>query len=199
MNNLKDIKRGFMKKILLINACIRPNSRTYLLAQKVIEKLSGEINELNLCNENLTPLDWIQLQKRDYLVATKDFSSSMFKYANQFIAADEIVIAAPYWDLAFPSILRIYFEHITVTGLTFKYSPEGTPIGLCNAQRIIYITTAGGSIGGKNLGYEYIKELSNTFYGITDVLCFTAENLDINANVNAILENAIKTINSFKL
>lgn len=42
----------------------------------------------------------------------------MFKYAKQFAEADEIVIAAPYWDLAFPATVRIYFEAITVTGIT---------------------------------------------------------------------------------
>lgn len=186
-----------MKKILFINACVRPHSRTYLLSQKVLEKLDGQINEIKLCNEGLSPLNWEQLEKRDQLISSKDFSAPMFKYANQFASADEIVIAAPYWDLAFPSILRIYFEHITIAGLTFTYSLDGIPVGLCKANRIIYITTAGGPIENRNLGYDYIKALSNTFYGIANVLCFKAENLDIKgADVDSILGEAITEINN---
>lgn len=184
-----------MKKILFINSCIRPNSRTLLLAKEVLKRLDGEIEEVNLCNENLRPLDWSQLEERDRLIMQKDFSASIFKYANQFINADEILIAAPCWDLAFPSILRVYFEHITVTGLTFKYSPEGIPTGLCNANRIIYVTTSGGPFSNQPLGYNYIKDIANTLYGIPNVLCFKAENLDIKGvDAENIMQKAIKDI-----
>lgn len=168
-----------MRKILFVNACIRPNSRTYYLAQKVLEKLDGEITEVCLCRENLIPLCQKQLEERN----------------TQLAAADEIVIAAPYWDLAFPSVLRIYFEYITVTGLTFRYTAEGVPVGLCKAKRMIYVTTAGGTIGNRNLGYDYIKALSKAFYGIPNVQCFQAENLDIQgADVGRILQKAVQEI-----
>lgn len=186
-----------MKKILFINSCIRPCSRTYLLAQKVLEKSDGIIDEINLCQENLVPLNWDELQKRDYLVSTGNFSAPMFKYANQFVEADEIIIAAPYWDLAFPSLLRVYLEHITISGLTFRYSDEGKAVGLCKARRIIYVTTAGGPVTDHNPGYEYIKALSSFFYGIPEILYFKAENLDIKgADVTAILEKAMGDIDA---
>lgn len=184
-----------MKKILFINACIRPQSRTLLLAQEVLKKLDGEIEEVNLCNENIRPLDWVQLKQRDDFISQKNFSAPIFKYANQFAKADEIVIAAPCWDLAFPSILRVYLEHVTITGLTFQYSPEGIPTGLCNANRIIYVTTSGGPFGNQPQGYNYIKDLANVFYGIPNILCFKAENLDIKGvDVNSIIQKAIKEI-----
>ena len=40
----------------------------------------------------------------------RDFSHEMFRYAKAFAEADEILIAAPFWDLAFPAILRNYIE-----------------------------------------------------------------------------------------
>lgn len=97
-----------MKKILFINACIRPDSRTFLLAQEVLKRLDGTTEEVNLCHESIRPLDWEQLKKRDGLIAQGNYSGPLFRYANQFISADEILIAAPYWDLAFPSALRVY-------------------------------------------------------------------------------------------
>ena len=80
-------------------------------------------------------------------------------------------------------------------GVTFTYSTEGTPVGLCRAGRILYVTTAGGPIGPYNLGYDYIKALATLYYGIPQVRCFTAENLDIvGADVPGIMEQAIANI-----
>lgn len=187
-----------MKKILFVNACVRPGSRTLVLAKKALDKLDGQKEEVNLCQEKLLPLNREMLEERDALIAAGDFSSPLFQYAKQFAAADEIVIAAPFWELAFPAVLRVYLEHITIVGLTFKYSPEGMPVGLCSAKRIIYVTTAGGEIGGCNLGYEHIKALAGRFYGIQDVVCFRAERLDIRgADVNGILEETLKEIESW--
>ena len=184
-----------MKNILFINACPRPQSRTLALAQEILKKVSGTVTEINLYQEPLRPLDWEQLKERDALIASHTMSSPMFDYARQFAAADDIVIAAPYWDLAFPSILRVYFEQITVLGVTFTYSTAGIPVGLCRAGRILYVTTAGGPIGPYNLGYDYVKALATLYYGIPQVLCFTAENLDIvGADVPGIMEQAIANI-----
>lgn len=184
-----------MRKILFVNACIRPNSRTYTLAQKVLEKLDGEITEVCLCRENLTPLYREQLEERNTQLAAQNFSAPLFRYARQFAAADDIVIAAPYWDLAFPSLLRIYFEYVTVTGVTFRYTAEGIPVGMCKAKHIIYVTTAGGPIENRNLGYDYIKTLAETFYGIPNMQCFKAENLDIRgADIHGILQEALLEI-----
>lgn len=189
-----------MKKILFINACIRPHSRTLLLAKEVLKKLDGEIEQVDLSKENLRPLDWEHLEQRDRLILQKDFSAPMFKYANQLVEADEIVMAAPCWDLAFPSILRVYLEHTTVTGLTFKYSAEGIPMGFCKAKRMIYVTTSGGPFAYQSQGYDYIKDLATTLYGIPDVLCFQAENLDVQGvDVNSQIQTAIKEIEAADL
>ncbi|HIU79007.1 MAG TPA: hypothetical protein IAB09_06270 [Candidatus Avilachnospira avicola] len=47
-----------MNNILFINACVRPDSRTRLLAKKVLERLNGNVTELDLEAEGLRPLDW---------------------------------------------------------------------------------------------------------------------------------------------
>ena len=46
---------GKMKNILFVNACVRPQSRTKLLAKYVLEKLDGEIQELDLEKEDIKP------------------------------------------------------------------------------------------------------------------------------------------------
>ena len=184
-----------MEKILFINACVRPNSRTLELANSVLSKLSGKVEEVTLYNENLSPLDLAEMTLREIASKNKDFSADNFKLARQFASAETIVIAAPYWDLMFPSILKNYIEKITVSGLTFAYGQNGIPQGLCSAKKLIYVTTSGGPIFN-NFGYEYISALAKGFYGITDVQLVKAEGLDVyGADVQTILENAKKSFN----
>ncbi len=178
-----------MEKILFVNACVRENSRTLDIAKIALEKLNNAYTEVNLQKTDLKPLNRESLDIREKLILQDDFSDTMFSLAKDFAAADTIVIAAPYWDLAFPALLKIYLEQITVPGITFRYA-KGVPQGLCRAKRLIYVTTAGGIIYD-NFGFEYVKALAQKIYGIGEVLFFKAENLDIDGNdVNDILRRA---------
>ena len=168
-----------MADILFVNACVRPNSRTLELAKCVLDRLSGEIEEVNLYESALKPLDLKGMEEREKAAQAQDFTDSAFDLAKQFANAKTIVIAAPYWDLMFPAVLKIYLETISVVGITFVYSQEGKPMGLCKAQNIYYVTTAGGTIGELHLGFDYVKALAQTLFGIKNVRCFKAEELDI--------------------
>lgn len=180
-----------MEHILFVNACMRPASRTLELARHVLTKLDGEVTELSLYNENIPPLDMPLLQARETAVRSGDRAADALRYAVQFAAADTVVVAAPYWDLLFPAAVRTYFEAVTVSGVAFRYTPEGVPQGLCKAKRLIYVTTAGGPIGAYNLGFDYVKSLAKLYYGIPETTCFTAEFLDIiGADVPAIMDAA---------
>ena len=163
--------------ILFINACVRKDSRTLVLAKNVMKDMSGEILELNLNSENIEPLNTELLEKRDSFLKGGRLDDDMFRYARQFADADEIVIAAPFWDLAFPAKLKIYLEQITVSGITFKYV-EGHPTGLCKAKKLTYITTSGGPIFD-DFGYSYVKTLAQKFYGIEQTQAVRAMNLDV--------------------
>lgn len=126
-----------------------------------------------------------------------DYSGSEFKLAKQFKDADTIVIAAPFWDLSFPSVLKVYFENITVSGLTFEYSRDGRPVGKCKAKKLYYITTSGGYIGKNNFGFDYVKALAENFFGINDIYFYSAEGLDIfGADVKAIMDEAKERISN---
>ena len=184
-----------MENVLFINACVRPNSRTLDLAKHVLSKLQGNIEEINLFNVNILPLDKKRLEIRENASITKDYSNSEFLFAKQFAESKVIVIAAPYWDLSFPAVLKNYFEKITVNGLTFAYNENGIPYGLCKAKRLIYVTTSGGPIV-HNFGFDYVNALSKNFYGIPKTQCVTAQGLDIyGANVNKIIEDAKRSFN----
>ena len=186
-----------MDKILFINACIRPNSRTMELTETLLKKLNGDVHEVRLNEVSLPVLDLNGIQKRNQAVLEKDFSDPMFDFAKQFANADIIVIAAPYWDLMFPAVLKLYLENITVTGITFFYNDKGCPQSLCKAKELYYITTSGGVIGQNDFGFSYIKALAQSFFEIKRIERYTAEALDIfGADVEKIMYDAKKKITS---
>ena len=184
-----------MKNILYINACCRENSRTNELAQYLLGGLEGNVQSVNLNEESIRPIDATLLSKRDGLLREGRTDSEMFTLANQFALADTVVIAAPYWDLMFPSVLKVYLENITVCGITFRYSDKGIPQSLCKAEKLYYVTTAGGYIGKNNFGFDYVKAIAEGFFGISNVSLFSAEGLDIyGADVEKIMQKAKEKI-----
>lgn len=176
-----------MENILLVNSCIkgREESRTYELATFFINKYvhgrkDVNIKEIVLNELNIKPFTKEMIAERDDEVKEKK-TDKLIKLAKEFAQYDTIVIAAPYWDMMFPSALKIYYEHISVSGITFAYGQKGEEIGLCKAKKAVYITTSGGYIGNRNFGYEYTKSLFN-FMGINDIYFIKAEGLDIIGN-----------------
>lgn len=189
-----------MSNILFINSCPRQNSRTLRLARKALEKMMGEIKEVRLFDELPAYLTQESLKLRDECVAKRDFSNPMFGYAHDFSQAERIVIAAPYWDLTFPAALKSYLENVSVSGITFRYTDKGIPNGLCKARRLIYITTAGGFIGENDFGFSYVKALSQKLFGIDDVICISAQGLDISEETEKkAMEKAIEEIEGLDL
>lgn len=188
-----------MPTLLLINACVRgKDSRTLLLCEKLLERIKEEnkndlafnIEEIRLSTENLIPLNYERLQRRDELLSKGIIDDSMFDYANAIALADMVVIAAPYWNMSFPSMLQIFFEAASVVGITFDYAIDGTPIGLCKAQDMYYVTTSGGYIGDCNFGYEYVNAICR-LYGIENSHFVSAQGLDQEgADVEQIMEQA---------
>ncbi|MCR5329970.1 MAG: cellulase family glycosylhydrolase [Lachnospiraceae bacterium] len=165
--------------ILFINACVRKGSRTGRLAHRLLHSLREPVTELKLEDIDFPKTDEEFLNKRDRLIAEKQFDADEFRLARQFADADRIVIAAPFWDLSFPAALKAYFEQINVLGITFVYTPEGIPKGLCKADKLYYVTTAGGTFFPEEFGYGYVKALAQNFYGIREVSLIKALGLDI--------------------
>ncbi len=189
-----------MDKILLVNACVRPGSRTLELAETLLQNLNGEVQEVRLYETSLENLDLEGIQKRDEAARMSDFSDSVFDAAKQFAAADIIVIAAPYWDFMFPAVLKTYLENIVVSGLTFCHSENGSIQSFCKARTLHYVTTSGGYIGQNDFGFIYIKALAQSFFAIAEVKRHVAEGLDIfGADVEKIMDKAKLEITSGSL
>ena len=188
-----------MPTLLFINACVRgEDSRTLALAQQLLERIreansldmTFQIEEIRLSTEHMLPLNYERLKRREELLAAGQTNDTMFDYANAVANADMLVIAAPYWDMSFPAVLKIFFELASVVGITFTYAEDGTPVGLTHARDMYYVTTSGAYIGDCNFGFDYADALCR-LYGVVNTHFVCAEGLDAEgADVAAILEKA---------
>ena len=177
-----------MARLLFVDACVRgERSSTLKLARRFLEAYrranpEDEIVERDLMEERLEPQYPEVLAERDALWEAGRLEEPMFAPARQFAAADKIVLAAPFWDLSYPAILKIYLERISVTNITFGYDESGRSVGLCRAEKLLFITTRGGDFSRPETswmesGAGHIRALC-AMYGIPSFQLLCAEGLD---------------------
>ena len=126
---------------------------------------------------NLQPSDAAWLIRKDALCDRQDWTDERFEAALAFRRADAGVIAAPYWGLSFPAILKTWVENIWVRNLTFVYQ-EDQAIGLACGKAAVYITTSGSFLAGHDWGTIYIRDVVTTL-GIPVFESLAAEGLDL--------------------
>ncbi|MDD2880358.1 MAG: NAD(P)H-dependent oxidoreductase [Rhodoferax sp.] len=100
---------------------------------------------------------------------------------SQFLAADVIVIGAPFYNFSIPTQLKAWIDRLAQPGRTFKYVETG-PVGLATGKTVIVASTRGGayatSEGGQAMEHQesYLKVVFG-FFGVTDVRIVRAEGL----------------------
>ncbi len=186
--------------ILFIDACVRKESRTRRLAERLLRRLPDTVETVRLGETNMPAADERFLLQRSELVNKGTLGHPLLAPARQFAVADTVVIAAPYWDLSFPAALKQYLEQVNVVGVTFTYTTDGIPKGLCKAKRLYYVTTAGGPILSDAYGYGYVRALAESFWQIPEIKSIRAEGLDVEGtDTEAILRAAEQSIDTMPL
>lgn len=123
------------------------------------------------------------------------------KLVAQFLAADVVVIGAPFYNFSIPSQLKAWIDRIAQPGRTFRYTAAG-PEGLAKGKTVIVVSTRGGvystSEGGRAM--EHQESLLQTvlgFLGVTDVRFVRAEGVAMGPDAKAAaLEQAEQAIRS---
>ena len=188
-----------MIHVLYIDCCIRGElSRTKKLAEAFLEELSRSgayaVERLTLMDEPLVPFQNGFFRQREELLEAGELDHPRFRYAHQFKAAERIVIAAPFWDLSFPALLKVYIENLCVQGITFDCNEQNGCFGVCNATKMLYLTTRGGALEGseQDNGTKYLSDMAK-FFGIPSFTHIAADALDAGLEpVETILGRAIR-------
>lgn len=106
----------------------------------------------------------------------------MDKLTTQFLNADKLIFAAPFWNLSYPPMLKAYIDTICIAGKTFQYTDKG-PIGLVSDKPLLLIETRGGFYSeGPTAELEnsqrYLRTIMN-FMGVKSFQSVIAEGLDV--------------------
>lgn len=192
-----------MNKVLYIKANIKPEgqSRTFKLADSFIEEYKkvnpqDEVTVLDLYKENI---DFLRPEDLGDLFGPKTEESKnhpILKYAYQLAEADKVILAAPFWNLGMPAIVKAYFDYVSIGGVTFGYTAHG-PVGLVKADKAIIISGRGGiystpPMDNFEMGERYAKTILS-FLGVKDVLSLAAEGLDVQElDTEKIMNDAIE-------
>lgn len=166
-----------MKKLIFIDACMRAGSRTRRIASPIMAELGKKysVETVDLTGNIYPVADNHTLEDRNQGIVPAEHVA----LAKKIAAADRIVIAAPFWDMSFPSALKVFFENMSLFGVTFDTN-EKECYGLCKAEKVMYITTRGMNIStGDPLeqASPYIKALSH-LWGWGELTVVAAQNMD---------------------
>lgn len=177
-----------MKTILFINGCIRgENSRTLKIARTYIKKHYSSDN-YKIIEKNLNEEDLAFMTKASFDPVTGEPLPSSTALAEEFAQADQIILAAPFWEFMFPAVVNCYFEKVSVVGIAFEYTETGS-VGLCKADSFKYIYTSGDYLGEDDkISEKYLKRLTE-LYGIKNFSSILVDALDIETN------DAVKLVN----
>ena len=166
-----------MKKLIYIDACMRAGSRTRRIARPIMTELRKRyaVETVDLTRNEYPVVDNYTLEDRNQGIVPSEHSA----LAKRIAAADRIVIAAPFWDMSFPSALKVFFENMSLFGITFDTNDKEC-YGLCKAEKVMYITTRGMNIANGDpleQATPYIKALSH-LWGLGELTVISAQNLD---------------------
>ena len=166
-------------KLVVINACVRQaDSRTLRIAEPIIEALAKryEIIRYDLPEmEGIVPLTPALFAERGNGI----IPSWALEAARAVAAADRILIAAPFWDMSFPALLKCFFEQTSLFDITFSDNGK-TCIGLCKAPQVLYVTTRGMDIATGDpceQATPYMKALG-CLWNLGEITTIAATNMD---------------------
>ena len=104
-----------MERLLFLDACVRgPElSRTWRLCQRFLEEYTTLHPQAQVCHrdlrESLPILTGELAHQRDGWIARGEDDPRLTP-AREIASADLVVVGAPYWDLSFPAVLKVYLE-----------------------------------------------------------------------------------------
>ena len=128
-------------------------------------------------------------QTEDLSAAQQRENAVSEQLVSQFLAADVVVIGAPFYNFSIPSQLKAWIDRIAQPGRTFRYTATG-PEGLAKGKTVIIASSRGGvyssSEGGRAMEHQesYLQTVLG-FFGVTDVRFVRAEGVAMGEEAKA--------------
>lgn len=203
-----------MKILHLISSPRGDASFSTKLGDAIIQKLKSanpgaSVKMHNLTNTPFPHLEEVHLHSFFTPVEQRTPAQiSAIKHSDDAIAeindADILVISVPMYNFGIHSTLKAWIDHIARAGVTFAYTENG-PVGLIkNKRAYLAIATGGIYSEGAYKSYDFTEPYLRTvlgFIGISDVMTFRVEGLNIPEVKETAMDKAVGALNrsSFSL
>ena len=165
---------------IIVNSKSEEESSSRKVSRELINMLmkfhpESKLEELNLYENKIPRLEARYFESRNCIVQRKDSLTQeendnvdrINELVNQFISADVYIIAAPLWNMSFPSPLKEYLDCIIQQGKTIDISEKGVKGLLSDKERrMIYVQSSGGHLpiilkNKMSQGIKYVEDLMN--------------------------------------
>lgn len=158
--------------LIFVNGCIREkDSRTLKIALEILKDKEHE--EIDLNQLDLLPYNYANNP------VMHPIEPRFVEISDKIANSDGVIIAAPFWDMSFPSLLKVFLEKLSLNNIMFRDNGE-TCLGIAKCPFMFYVTTRGMDIpDGDNLeqATPYLKALCH-LWGINKFDFVSAHNLD---------------------
>ena len=192
------------KSLVIIDACVRQaDSRTLRIAEPILEALCPRFDKVYRYHlpqmRGVAPLTPKTFAER----GAGQVPAWAVKAARRIASADAIVIAAPFWDMGIPALLKCFLEQVSLFGITFDDNGK-TCVGLCKGAPVLFVTTRGMDIRTGSVREQaspYLKALAS-LWGLGKVTTIAATNLDYSspeelaAKIQAAVREGLDTLPS---
>ena len=184
--------------IAIIDSTIREESRTRSILNGVTKAFSNvTFKTYNLNNFSIDVTNAGNFSK-------KNTDSFFYNIAKEIASADGVIVAAPFWDMSYPALLKAFIEKISILDIMFADGPNEC-IGISRNKFMLYITTRGMNIKTNSQfdgATKSLKSLCN-LWGIPSFSCISAYNLDylsdaeIKKRIQIATNNGIKKLRNY--
>lgn len=119
------------------------------------------------------------------------------RYVDELVAADEIVIATPIYNLSVPAALKAWIDQIVRFGRTFTRGDQGFT-GILQGKRVRVLVTSGsdfrptGAFAAYNFVEPYLRAVLG-FIGVTDVTFVYAHSLNASDDQRTAVLSEVRT------
>lgn len=163
-------------KLLHLDSSIQGDaSASRALSTALVETLKAADPSLEITYHDLAanPLEHLTLDARA--------GQQTAEIADEFLAADIVVIGAALYNFTVPSQLKAWVDRILIPGKTFRYTPTGAE-GLAPGKRVIVALARGAIYSGDSpfATFEHAETLLRSvfsFIGVTNAEFIIAEGL----------------------
>lgn len=146
-----------MPRLLVVSFTPKgPPSRTRRLLEAWLARRTAvdpelTVDEVDLAHTALPPVDGPVAVAKGEVAAGSHLAPAQQRawdvitpWADEFLAADEVAIAAPMWNFSLPYPVKHYLDVIVQPGKLFRYTAQG-PQGLCAGKPLTLVTTRGSA------------------------------------------------------